>query len=252
MNKDSWLAALDDQAAQFRAAVMDGDLQQTLGKEVPSCPGWSVEDLIAHLGTAYGRVVEYVQLAGAQPSGDPAIKAPGGPAVVEWWDAQLHAVRQVLHSAEPEDPAWHWFHKPQQAAFFHRRMAHETAMHRWDAQMSIGLPEPIDPPELAADGIDEVLDTFLPSDLSLAERITVTGVVRLAATDIDVHWVVRIREGGVTLLDTGSWFDTEPEVAAVAQATASDLLLALCGRVPISITDTRGELALIELLRVTR
>jgi hypothetical protein len=35
-------------------------------------------------------------------------------------------------------------------------MAHETAVHRFDAQMAIGKPEPIDPPALAADGIEEI------------------------------------------------------------------------------------------------
>lgn len=251
MTKDSWLTALTDQAAQFRAAVTS-EGPQTLTKEVPSRPGWSVENLVAHLGGIYHQIVEHVQRAGAPPNGDAPSGAPGGQAVVEWWDEQLHDAQQALRNAEPDAPAWNWSHKPQQAAFFHRRIVHETAVDRWDAQLSTGLPEPVDPPELAADGVDEVLDTFLPGDSSFPERIRVTGVVKLAATDIDAHWVARIREGGVNLLDTGSWFDTEPDIAAVAEATASDLLLVLWGRVPLSITDHRGEPALIEQLRVAR
>jgi uncharacterized protein (TIGR03083 family) len=252
MTKDSWLEALTDQADRFRAAITAAELSETLVKEVPSCPGWHVENLVAHLGAVYQRVVGHLQRAGAPPPDEVAATVPKGPAVVAWWEEQLRTVQQALRDAEPDDPAWHPFHKPQHAAFFHRRIAHETAVHRWDAQLSIGLPDPVDPPELAADGVDEVLDTFLPSDTDLAERISVTGVVRLAATDIDAHWVVRIREGGVNLLDTGSWFDTEPEIAAVTEATASDLLLVLWGRVPVSVTDNRGASALIEQLRVRR
>ncbi|MGH3544861.1 MAG: maleylpyruvate isomerase family mycothiol-dependent enzyme [Mycobacteriales bacterium] len=252
MSKDSWLAALTDQATQFRAAVTAGDPDQTLATPVPSCPGWSVADLVAHLGSVYERIAGCLQRAGAPPDRKNVPVAPSGTDVLEWWDERLRIVQQALGDAEPDNPAWHQFHKPQHAEFYQRRAAHETAVHRWDAQLSIGLPDPIDPPELAADGVAEVLDTFLPSDSSLTERISVTGVVRLTATDIDAHWVVRIRENGVTLLDTASWFDTEPDVAAATEATASDLLLALWGRIPVSVTDNKGEPALIELLRVRR
>ena len=43
---------------------------------------------------------------------------------------------------------------------FARRMAHETSMHRWDADNAQGDPAPIDP-ELAIDGIDEALGTYV-------------------------------------------------------------------------------------------
>ncbi len=269
MTKDSWLAALADQATQFRAAVtppvvdskegaantaaavnLQG-IAHTLLRPVPSCPDWNVHDLICHLGNVYQRMVGHLERAGTPPTNKGDLPAPAGDAVLGWWDERLAALQQALRDADPDAPAWNPFHAPPTAVFFHRRAAHETAVHRWDAQLSVSLPDPIDPPEFAADGVHEALD-LVASDITIIDQIRVTGVARLVATDIDAHWVIRIRENGVTLLDTNGWFDTEPEIAASAEATASDLLLLLWGRVPISVTDSRGETLLIEQLRVRR
>lgn len=249
MTKDSWLAALADQTAQFRAAVNTQDIAHTLLRPVPSCPGWNVHDLICHLGNVYQRITGYLEQAGAAPNGETYAPGPTGAAALDWWDEQLAELQRTLSATDPDAPAWNPFHAPPTAAFFHRRAAHETAVHRWDAQLSISLPDPIDPPEFAADGVHEALD-FVAGDNTIGDRISVTGVVRLVATDIDAHWVIRVRENGVNLLDTNGWFDTEPEIAAAAEATASDLLLMLWGRVPISVTDSRGEPLLIDQLRV--
>ncbi|MGH3429653.1 MAG: maleylpyruvate isomerase family mycothiol-dependent enzyme, partial [Terriglobales bacterium] len=224
-------------------------------KPVPSCPGWTMHDLVNHLGRVYQRLEIYATSRGARPSQDrleTIESGPPGPEMIDWWDGKLASLMTTLTALDPGEPAWNWSHKPHVAAFFQRRAAHETAIHRWDAQLSVSLPDPIDPPELAADGVDEALDTFLPSDSTVAERIRVTGVARLVATDIDAHWVIRARENGIILLDTGGWFDNEPQVAAVAEGTASDLLLALWGRIPLSVLDTRGEAQLLEQLLIHR
>ena len=245
--KESWLESLATQAADFRTAVTAEDPAVTLTKPVPSFPNWTVYDLVAKLGAAYQQATGHLMRRG-EPGSSDAPKAPKGAAIIEWWDEQLANVTATLAAADPNAPAWNWSHKPHEAGFFHRRLAHETALRRWDAQLSVALPEPIEPPEMAADGVDEVLDTFLPSDKTVAERIEVTGAARFEATDIDAHWVVRVRPNGVALLDTGGWFDDEPDVATIVTGTASDLLLVLWGRVPVSVMSVQGEQRLIEPL----
>jgi hypothetical protein len=72
------------------------------------------------------------------------------------------------------------------AAFWFRRMAHETAVHRWDAQLAVRLPEPLES-KLAADTVAEALDTFLPSGRQRSPH-NLTGLVHLTATDLGQEW----------------------------------------------------------------
>ena len=44
----------------------------------------------------------------------------------------------TLEALDPESPAWNWAPQAKKAGFWHRRMAHETSVHRWDTQMALG------------------------------------------------------------------------------------------------------------------
>jgi hypothetical protein len=76
-----------------------------------------------------------------------------------------------------------------------------------------------------------------------------TGVVRLEARDTGARWAVRLRGIGVTLLDTDSWFGDEPKAQAAAIGTASDLDLALYGRIPLTVLTLQGDAELVSALR---
>jgi uncharacterized protein (TIGR03083 family) len=221
-----------------------------LPSPVLSCPGWSVQDLVHHLGAVYGRVRSHVERRGAPPPGyfeDPT-GLPTGEAALSWWDTEYTALVTLLDSVDPNAPVWNWAPQPKTATFWQRRMAHETAVHRWDAQMAIGRAEPIET-KLAADGVTEVLDTMLPSGRRQGPTDRL-GVIELDATDIDECWLVRLRGEGIALLDTDTVFDTdEPHARVRARGTASDLELALYGRVPFDILDLAGDATLLEALR---
>lgn len=136
----------------------------------------------------------------------------------------------------------------EEGGFWPRRMAHETAVHRWDAQLAIAAGEPIEA-KLAADGISEVLDTWLP-----AGRRAVSGqwhgVVQLTATDAAQDWYLRLRGEGVALLDTATVFGHEDHHARVqVTGTASDLLLALWGRIGYDALGVTGDRTLLDGLR---
>ena len=171
--------------------------------------------------------------------------------MIEWWDESFRIVLAALESTDPGAPTWNWsIVQDKVARFWFRRMAQETAVHRWDAQLGAGaaLTEPIDT-RLAVDGVDEMLDTFLPSKHDW-DPDGLRGVVTLRATDADAHWAVRLRGVGMSLLDTNTVFDDPPHAQTAVSGTASDLLLALWGRVPLSVLTVEGNPELPQALLI--
>jgi uncharacterized protein (TIGR03083 family) len=173
--------------------------------------------------------------------------APDGAAVYDWFAGEHAAVLAALQSLDPETPAWNWSVRPATGAFWHRRMAQETAVHRWDAQSAAGLPQPVEP-HLAADGVSEVLEVFLPSGRQKGSE-DADGVVRLLATDTGDEWTVRVRGTKVSVLDTDTVLDAGPGAQSAAAGTASDLLLALWGRVGFDVLRVEGDAQLLSALR---
>ncbi|MDT5036547.1 MAG: hypothetical protein QOE03_1732 [Micromonosporaceae bacterium] len=245
-NKEFWLAGLRAEAASFREAVSQ---EGALASPVPSCPDWTVRDLVQHLGRVYGMVARN---AGRGVTDPPVRVTPDDvPSDVDplaWFDERYAAVATLLDGLDPGLPAWNWAPQTKKAEFWHRRMAHETAIHRWDAQMAVALNEPIEA-KLAADGVTEVLDTWLPAGKRRGP-LDRHGVVALRATDVEETWDVRLRGQGVALLDTDTVLDDDDHhERAVATGTASDLVLALYGRVPFDVLDVAGDGSLLQALR---
>jgi hypothetical protein len=128
-------------------------------------------------------------------------------------------------------------------------MAVETAIHRWDAQVASGPAEPVDS-KLATDGITEVIDSLLPAGKRRGPTEGVRGIAALHAVDIGQDWYVRLRGEGIALLDTDTLLDDDhPHERAQATGTASDLLLALYGRVPFDVLEVAGDPRLLQALR---
>jgi uncharacterized protein (TIGR03083 family) len=243
--KDFWLAALREEGAAFRLAAGEVDLDAA----VPSCPGWTVADLVSHLGGSYGYVRGHVG-RGEVSAPDPARPEPPPDApVLAWWLEQFEGLATLLEQLDPDLPAYNWAPQKKTANFWYRRMAHETSMHRWDAQFASLHAEPIET-KLALDGIAEVLDTWLPAGRGIG-RSERAGVVGLVATDAGHEFFIRERGGGaVAVLDTSTLLDHEPHERAVASGSASDILLMLWGRVDTEVLGVVGDVALLGGLRV--
>ncbi|GAB3797330.1 maleylpyruvate isomerase family mycothiol-dependent enzyme [Micromonospora zhanjiangensis] len=244
--KDFWIGALRAEGPAFQAAAAEAPADTP----VLSCPDWTINDLVLHLASIYRWVSGHVT-DGSTQAPAPREKSPEPPAgltAMAWWRQEFDGLLSRLDGLDPEAPAWNWAPQPKKAAFWHRRMAHETAVHRWDAQMATGVGGPIEA-KLAADGVSEVLDSWLPAGRR-ANRRDWRGVVQLAATDAEQEWYLRLRGEGVALLDTGTILDTDDHHARVyAAGTASDLLLALYGRVDFDVLDVAGEVSLLDGLR---
>jgi uncharacterized protein (TIGR03083 family) len=251
-SKDLWLTALRADGEAFLAAVGEPGV---LGMNVPSCPDWTVGELARHLGSVYRRVRLNAGTAGVDENWGPVVIPDEAPAadseqVVDWFAGEFAQVSAFLEALDPDEPTWNWAPQSRVAAFWHRRMAHETAVHRWDAQVATRLPEPLES-KLAADTVAEALDTFLPAGRR-RPHADVAGIVHLSASDVGQDWTIRMRgDGIVALLDTDTLFDDDAHPArAAATGTASDLALAIWGRVSFDVVDAVGDEALLEALRV--
>jgi hypothetical protein len=87
-----------------------------------------------------------------------------------------------MADCSPSEPVWNWSTAPQTSVFCPRRIAHETALHRWDAQASHGIEGSIEP-ILTEDGIAEVIDVWLPSFLGEHPDVTVPGSMGVRCVD---------------------------------------------------------------------
>ena len=241
--KEFFLDAVRREGGAFLATARGADLTAP----VPSCPKWTVWDLVRHLGVVYNwQRTHFVRDETTEPTHE-RTTAPDGEAVFDWFAAEHAEILSSLAGLDPQARAWNWSVQPETAAFWFRRMAHETAVHRWDAQSAAGLPTPVEP-ALATDGVSEVLEVFLPGGRRKGPDDR-DGVVRLLATDTETEWAVRVRGTATSVLDTDTVFDAGPGAQAAGGGTASDVLLALWGRVPFDVLRVEGDPGLLEALR---
>jgi uncharacterized protein (TIGR03083 family) len=221
-----YMTALRQGGAAFRVAAG----ADTLDHPVPACPDWTLGRLVGHLGRVYRAQADTVRRGGTEPPTGKPPAPPSGEAVLAYFDDALATCVDVLAGADPGAPAWNFSGANLTAGFWQRRMAHETAMHRVDAQQATGEAEPIES-RLAADGIDELLDALLPRVFGSGPIEGLAGSLHLHATDA----LDGAREA------SGEWYvELAPSRARVAhrhakadsavRATASDLLLLLWGR----------------------
>jgi hypothetical protein len=135
----------------------------------------------------------------------------------------------VLEAAQPDAPVWNWSIRPHVASFWWRRMAQETAIHRWDAQSAHAQQRPI-AADVALDGVDEFLDVFLPTDLAEKPPTDLDGTIQLQSVDRPASWLVTV-SGGVLFARRDQKPAAADQPLATVSASASDLLLLLWRRV---------------------
>jgi len=198
----------------------------------PSCPGWTVRDLVRHVGqvhrwaadhVAEERLTENETLTGWPVDSD----------LLAWYSDGHADLVKTLTAADPELDCWHFLPATSGLRFWARRQAHETAIHRVDAQLAAGQTVTPFDPVLAADGIDEVLYGFFarrPSKFSSAEPYS----FGLIATDTPRSWLTVVdAEGAHTARLIG-------EADCEVRGTASDLYLLLWNRLLWHRDDPSG------------
>ncbi|MFS8098085.1 maleylpyruvate isomerase N-terminal domain-containing protein [Lentzea alba] len=212
-----YLAQIETQASLLRTAA----LKAGPDAPVPSCPEWTVLKLVRHIAEVHTWAAQAVVTA--PEAGRP--EWPKSPRdfdeVFPWWDNGLSLLLERLRSTPADRPAW-TFDKTSRAAFWSRRQAHETSIHRLDAELAIGheLPALVFDPEFAADGIDEYLTVLVARRVELGFPVSATGRLLVHAADAGRTWQVGLT-AGEPLVVTGvqdAAFDEDATIAGTADA----------------------------------
>ena len=197
---------------------------------VPTCPEWTVTDLVKHVGgstrwmttivaTRATEVVRFRDVPGRRPPEDPA-------AVPDWLRAGAADLLAAIRSTGADTPVWSWAGGSAPAAFWLRRGLYELAVHTADAAIATGAPVDIDP-DVAADGVSEWLEIvpFIPA-ATVADALGGGRSVHLHATDTVGEWSLRGTADGLA----GETGHTRADVAV--RAAAASLFLLLYRRLP--------------------
>ncbi len=231
-----YLRAIADESAALLAAAERAGLEAP----VPSCPGWSVADLLGHIGGVQGWAAE---MSERDPGGDYVARDPSAipdvPELPEWFATATAALLEALDRPSDE-PAWSWI-PPATVGFWQRRQAHEAAMHRVDAELAAGIDAPAIDFALAADGIDEFLT--MVQAFGAAGAGEPGSTLHFHCTDVEGEWLARLEPTGIVIEREHAKGDV------AARGGASALLCWMQGRGPVEALDVFGDAALLDRWR---
>jgi uncharacterized protein (TIGR03083 family) len=228
---------------------------------IPSCPEWDMTALLAHVGSIHRWVAEVVGTGATEYLKRSPAKVEGAQETLAWYEEGVAALVDTLSAADPDAPVWNWYHRgAAPGRFWWRRMAHETAVHRWDAEAAgggvaaaagsgaaaaagaatagaaaagaeaaagsgaAGGPSPIGA-DLAVDGMDEYL-TFAALMVARQPVPGLGGSLHLHATDVAGEWALDLEPDHIEYRMEHSKSDT------AVRGSASDLLLLMLNRIP--------------------
>jgi uncharacterized protein (TIGR03083 family) len=249
LSADRYFAEIEAITAGLAEIVADHDLSLP----IPTCPEWTLRQLVTHVGRAHRWAAEITRTRSNSfipfrevPDG----KLPGDRAgQCVWLRAGAARIVDAVREAG-SDLVWS-FTGPAPAGFWIRRMTHETLVHRADAQLAAGAePEPVIEAEVAADAIDEWLtllaDGILDSADEQARALPAGASLHVHATDDGLgsrgEWMIRQDAGGLAVEPGHGKGD-----AALAGPAAS-LLLVLMRRRPASdpAVTIHGDSAVVD------
>ena len=150
--------------------LRDNAARAGLGAPVPTCPGWTVLDLVAHQGMVHrwaagcvrGEVADEERCAGIEREG---LESPDP---LTWLDEGARDLLSALAFAPADLDVWFFLRDaPGPRHGWARRQCHETTIHAVDAMAAArgSVPSASETwisPRLAADGVDELIMGFVP------------------------------------------------------------------------------------------
>ncbi len=173
----------------------------------------------------------------------PFLETPTDERIVEWFSNGHAALCDALRSAPGDLACWSFLPAPSPLAFWARRQAHETAIHRGDAEQCFAALTPFEP-GFAADGVDELLTGFAARGRKLLSNPPRTMVVE--ATDTRDRWLVILGNEQVTAQRVPGSVSGPAAVDCTVRGTAPDLYLALWNRLHTSILETEGDRSVLD------
>jgi uncharacterized protein (TIGR03083 family) len=200
---------------------------------VPSCPGWTLAELLHHVGAVYTDVAALIRerpVAGQVVWKRLGPVAPPGDRLVEWFHLATDDMLSAFSAAVPDESAWSWSMN-QTVGFWIRRMCHETVVHHWDAAAGRGEEMVIDP-VLACDGLDEFLTEFVPLMRRRRGARAASGEhFMFECVDADAAWGVALDASSATVTYRNPPSENH---SITVRAQAAQLLLILWQRLPPS------------------
>jgi uncharacterized protein (TIGR03083 family) len=247
LRSDRYLDALGDQSALLAEALADADL----ALQVPTCPDWTLRQLAEHVGQAHRWAAGIIS---RRRTTAPVFDMSGLAAPVTheelgtWLRDGAAELIEAIRAVGPQTEIWSWA-DDQSVGFWGRRMAHETAVHRADAELALGRKFTLDA-DLAADAISEWLTLVsLPRAVEfrpeLAELRGDGQILHLHSTDLGLgeagEWIVRRTPSGPV------WEHGHAKGDVAVRGAVVDLLLVMTRRVapseaPITMFGDAGLL----------
>jgi uncharacterized protein (TIGR03083 family) len=192
-----------------------------LDAPVRTCAPWLVKDLLRHTGYIHRWAARHVTERPATvidgPQEDEILT--GGAAddeLLTWFRAGHAALVEALSSADPGLQTATFMDAPSPLAFWARRQAHETAIHRADAESAAGTA-PEFPADFATDGIDELIMGF-GRRRKYQPQADQMGTLRIVAADTGDDWYAEAKDGRILPRRGSAQPDPDPDGGAADSA----------------------------------
>jgi len=215
--------------------LADAAGQAGLEATVPPCTPWLVKDLLRHTGYIHRWAARHItecpeDVIDGPPEADILRGGAPDPELLAWFRAGHAALVEILSTADPAVACATFMPAPSPLAFWARRQAHETAIHRADAQSASGTV-PQFAPEFAADGIDELITGFGRRRKYQPGSGADGGRMRVLAADTGDAWLIEAHEGRLRpRRDAGPGADGAQDAGCTVSGPASGVYLFLWNR----------------------
>ncbi|MFJ6432778.1 maleylpyruvate isomerase family mycothiol-dependent enzyme [Streptomyces sp. NPDC091416] len=228
--------------------LADAAQEAGTGAPVPTCPGWQVGDLLRHTAMVHTWAAAFVtegHTSYVPEAGEPDLD---GPELLDRFRAGHRHLVEALERAPQDLECWAFLPAPSPLAFWARRQAHETAIHRVDAESARGGSLSPMASGHAADGVDELLRGLHARPKSRV-RTDVPRTLRVRATDTGSVWTVQLStEPPATVREEDESSVLTP-VDCELSAPSQELYLALWNRLPLGVLTVTGDRSLARLWR---
>lgn len=240
------LATIWDELRDANGTIVSICHATDLASPVPTCPGWTLDELLWHLGGIHRWFAHIVGDAVAEfgPDDRSAIVGPrpGSGVIIPWFAEGADELVRVLEEAPDDLECWVMFSDTPARRMWSRRMAYEAAIHRVDVELAAGQqPRPFSP-VVGADMIDELLGswTIRNSRFLLADPPV---TLEVECTDISCRRRLAIGEGRTLVVADGS------DATCTVRGSASDIALVLWTRSETDAVEITGDPGVLDLFR---
>lgn len=231
MDTSAYLTAVVEQTSTFADWVHGRDAAEP----VPTCPEWTLADLVDHVGGTQRMVTMLVGEQMTEPSKAYAGYVPGPTDSGQWRDwlnDGAAAAKAAFASVTDDTPVWDPSGGAAGVPFWSRRLFGEVCVHRADAAAALGTRYEL-APELAVAALEDWLDTltsrgYWENRPGFADAMRGDGqTLHFHATDASGEWVAR-RESDMVVLER-----THTKADVAVRGPAVDLLLVISRRRPL-------------------